>query len=64
MAIHVHTQSSIGSNLELDFQNNTDYWKSMHITRSQFFDMVNTGDIILFKSKAFGAFALRVAMNS
>jgi len=26
--------------------------------------MANTGDILLFKSNAFGGFALRVAMNS
>lgn len=66
ITLSLNLERSIGFNVCLDrlTQHSRKFWKKSYITREQFYNTSENGDLVLFKSSSFGSFALRVASNS
>ena len=64
--VHFNLVRSVGYNVELTdlCKHSRKFWKRSYITRNQFFDICEHGDLMLFKTSSIGSFALRIASNS
>lgn len=66
ITLNSNVTASVGYNVNLVelCEHSRKFWKKSYISRTQFFDLAENGDLMLFKSSSFGSFALRVASNS
>lgn len=65
IAIYANLEDSVGVSIPItQVSTMHKYWKTMFINRSQFYNLAETGDLLLFKSGNFSSFALRLASRS
>jgi hypothetical protein len=65
VAIYANLEDSVGASIPItEITTLPRYWRTMYINRSQFYNLAETGDLLLFKSGNFSSFALRVASRS